>query len=100
MSVTAAFLDSKRPCTVDPIVEVISKYARMLPTTVTPFIMVAADPTTQVTWLALPSPSSKTTWLVLAKRIEEPIWNVQTALGSPWPSSVSTPFSAAAAANL
>jgi hypothetical protein len=76
MRVTAAFLASKRPFTIDPAAVEIEAKAMMLPMTDTPAMMVAEDPTCQVTWLALPRPFLKITWLVEAKRSAEPTWKV------------------------
>jgi hypothetical protein len=66
--------------------------ARMVPRKVEPVPRVAELPTCQKTlqdW----APLIRLTWLAEAVMSVEPAWKTQTALESPWASSVSAPVS-------
>lgn len=60
---------------------------------------VAELPISQMTFLAV-APLMRSTWLAVAVVRVDPIWKIQSALGSPWASSVSVPVSPMAEAAL
>ena len=93
-SVTAPFRASSLPSTVAVVLAVIVVRARTLPLNVVVVPRVAELPTCQYTlqdW----APLIRLTLLFEAVVSVEPIWNTNTALGSPWASSVTVPVSCA-----
>jgi hypothetical protein len=88
--VTAPSRASSLPWIVAPVFAVMDAKAMMVPTKRVPVPSVAEEPTCQKTLQACAPPASRT--LVLEPVISvEPIWKMNTALGSPWASSVTLP---------
>src|SRR5438105_10633063 len=88
--VTAAVRANSRPSTAAPVVTVIEANARMLPLNTEPVPRVAELPTCQKTLAAL-APPLKITWRPTVVVRVDAIWKMNTALASPWASSVRSP---------
>ena len=88
--VTAPFWASNRPLMVAPVVAVMDSDARTVPIRCEPVPSVAELPTCQNTLQAWPPPSTMTALFDAVMRVDA-VWKMNTALGSPWVSSVKVP---------
>jgi len=91
-SVTAPLRAKSLPSTVAFVLAVIDVRARMFPLNVVAVPRVAELPTCQKT-LQDRAPLIRLTLLPEAVVSVDPIWNMNTALGSPWASRVKVPVS-------
>src|SRR5437867_1257994 len=89
-SVTAPVRANSRPSTAAPLVTVMEANARMLPLNTEPVPRVAELPTCQKTLAAL-APPLRITWRAEVVVRVDAIWKMNTALASPWASSVRSP---------
>jgi hypothetical protein len=92
--VTAPVCAKALPCTVAPVVRVLLVRARILPVKAVPVPSVAELPTCQKA-LQLCAPLIGRTEALLEVVSVLPIWKMKTALGLPWPLSVSAPVNCA-----
>jgi len=92
--VTAPVRAKALPDRVAPLSKVILASASTLPTNIVPVPSVAELPTCQNT-LQAEAPLIRRTDALLAVVSALPIWKMKTALGSPWPLSVSAPVNCA-----
>lgn len=90
--VTAPSMARTWPLTVTPAFTVIDVWARTLPAKSVSVPRVAELPIIQMTLRAV-APLMRSTWLAVAVVRVDPIWKIQSALRSPWASSVSVPVS-------
>ena len=89
-SVIAPVVHKSRPITTDSVPTEFDEPARMLPWKLTFDPSVDDAKIAQKTFLAL-APLIRRTWASLFTVSDDPIWKIQTAFASPWPSRMRVP---------
>ena len=89
-SVICPVLHKSLPTTAESVPTEFEAPARTLPLKLTFDPSVDEAKAAQKTFLAL-APLIRRTWALLLTVSDEPIWKIQTAFASPWPSRVTTP---------